>query len=68
MGTENDRVIVYPDIAGQYRWRRMAGNHRKISASGEAFFDLSTAKRAAERANPGVEIVVEVETEENEDQ
>ena len=55
----NDRVVVYKDASGLYRWRRVAANNRKISASGESFSDHYGAVRAAERANPGFTAVTE---------
>jgi len=54
-----DRVTVYRDNDGQWRWRRnAAGNYEKIAASGEAFSSKTAAVDAAERANRGTTIVV----------
>lgn len=48
-----DRLDVYEDRAGEWRWRRVAeGNNEPISASNEWFATEYNARRAAERANP----------------
>lgn len=39
---------VYADSGGKWRWRLIAGNGRRVAASGESFYDRSGAKRAAE--------------------
>ena len=65
-----DVVQVYLDDAGQYRWRRVAGNGRRLAASGEAFYDKHSAVRAAYRANPdtiadGATVKVQIEDEDD---
>jgi hypothetical protein len=32
-----DRVKVYKDKSGEYRWTRRAGNNQKVSNSGDGF-------------------------------
>ncbi len=39
---------IYPDSAGNYRWRLIANNNVKVASSGEAFYNASGAKEAAE--------------------
>lgn len=34
---ERDRVHVYLDAVGEWRWKRTAGNHRIIADSGEGY-------------------------------
>lgn len=51
-----ERLIVYPDGAGRYRWKKLAGNNRTISTSGQSFSGKYEAGRAAQDANPGVPI------------
>jgi uncharacterized protein YegP (UPF0339 family) len=45
-----DRIEVYQDRAGGWRWRRVAPNGRYIATSGEAYTRKWSAKRAARRA------------------
>mgnify|MGYP002137081339 CR=1 FL=1 len=46
---------VYPDAAGNFRWRAKSSNGQKVASSGEAFASKSNAERAAEnvRDNAG---------------
>jgi uncharacterized protein YegP (UPF0339 family) len=51
---------IYPDTAGNYRWRLKAANGQKVATSGESFDSRSNAKRAAENVKQnaaGAEIV-----------
>lgn len=50
-----DRLDVYEDSAGEWRWRVVAGNGRVIAASGESFASAWNAKRAGIGANPTVD-------------
>lgn len=52
-----DTVEVYPDEAGNWRWRRLAPNGRIISTSGESFDGRFEAERSARRANPDGKLV-----------
>jgi uncharacterized protein YegP (UPF0339 family) len=52
-----DRVVIYRDSAGGWRWRRQAGNNRIIADSGEAYTRRDDASDAARRANPGAVVV-----------
>jgi uncharacterized protein YegP (UPF0339 family) len=55
-----DKVVVYRDDAGEWRWKREnTGNHEVDGVSGESFDSHNNAVRAAENANPGVEIEVQ---------
>lgn len=53
-----DKVEVYKDSALQWRWRRIAPNGEIISDSGEGYVLKFSARRAAQRVNPDVEITV----------
>lgn len=50
MGKDNDRVEVFRDTAGEWRWRVVAGNGRIIASSGESFTRKWSARRAGRRA------------------
>lgn len=52
------RAVVYEDAAGEYRWHRVAGNGEVTADSSEGYTKLSDAVEAAERENPGLEIVI----------
>jgi uncharacterized protein YegP (UPF0339 family) len=43
------RFDVFQDVAGNFRWRLIAGNGEKVASSGEAFANRSNALRAAKR-------------------
>lgn len=44
------KVVVYPDRAGKWRWRLVAGNGQIIADSGEGYSRRWSAWRAARRA------------------
>jgi uncharacterized protein YegP (UPF0339 family) len=49
---DNDRVEVYRDAAGEYRWRRVDGdNGRIVSVSSEGYANGSYAMLAARSYN-----------------
>lgn len=50
-----DRVDLYRDDAGEWRWRRWSSSD-KVSESGEGYTHKADARAQAERLNPGVEI------------
>lgn len=41
------KCIIYPDAAGEYRWKFVARNGRIIACSGEGFTTRYGATRAA---------------------
>lgn len=49
------RYQYFKDKAGQWRWRLLAANGRKVAVSGESFASRAHAERAARnvRANAG---------------
>lgn len=51
MSTSGDTVEVYRDVSGEWRWRRIAANHRIIATSGEGYVSLDHAIEMAERVN-----------------
>lgn len=51
--TDNgDRVTVYQDAAGEWRWRRRSPNGRTVADGGEGYARKDGALRAARRSNP----------------
>jgi len=52
---------IYPDSAGNYRWRLVSSNGQTVASSGESFDSKSNARRAAEnvKANAGAAEVVD---------
>ena len=57
-GQKADRVDVYKDIKGQWRWRRVAPNNRIVSVWGESSRWQSSALRSAKRCNPSCEVTL----------
>jgi uncharacterized protein YegP (UPF0339 family) len=49
-----DETEIYEDKAGEWRWRRKAGNHEIIADSGEGYESRPGAIRAANRVFPPV--------------
>jgi len=54
----NDRVTVYKDAAGEWRWRRSADNGRIISGSEEGYQDRAYAFDIARDLNSDVSSIV----------
>jgi uncharacterized protein YegP (UPF0339 family) len=50
-----DRVEIYPDAAGEWRWRRLATNGEVVSDSGEGYVRKTDAIGAAHAVNVDVE-------------
>lgn len=50
-----DRIDIYRDTAGWWRWRRIAPNGEPLSGPQESFTRRADAERAAERANPDLQ-------------
>jgi len=48
-----DRVEIYADASGQYRWRRKAPNGRIVADSGESYTRAGDCLEAAERVFKG---------------
>jgi uncharacterized protein YegP (UPF0339 family) len=46
-----DRIVVFADQGGLWRWHRKAANGEIISDSGQGYAHISTATIAARRAN-----------------
>ncbi|HKP90627.1 MAG TPA: YegP family protein [Thermoleophilaceae bacterium] len=44
------RYETYKDSGGNYRWRLIAPNGRKVASSGESFSSQTAAKRAVQTA------------------
>ncbi len=56
-----DKVHVYTDSAGEFRWRRVAANGQIVAAAGEGFERRDYAELAAMRYNPECELVLDDE-------
>lgn len=50
--TPGRRAVVYRDAKGEWRWRVIAGNNRKVGDSGEGYKQRAYAVDAAANANP----------------
>jgi uncharacterized protein YegP (UPF0339 family) len=48
-----DRVKVFRDEKGEWRWQRSAANGKVVSVSGEGYRDKEYAIDMAEQLNPG---------------
>lgn len=57
----SDRVEVYRDDAGEWRWRRFAGNGELVSESGEGYANKSHAVTQAVKLNDEPDMVVTIE-------
>lgn len=53
-----DKVEVYEDAVGEWRWHRKAGNGEILSASSEGYRDRDHAVEQAVALNPDVEVEV----------
>ena len=53
----NDKVHVYKDRGGEWRWRRRAANGLNIAVSGEGYVNHSHALRMAQTLNPGIPLL-----------
>ncbi len=47
---DGHKLIVFPDISGEHRWRLEAGNNKIQASSGEGFTRRDDAVRAAQTA------------------
>jgi uncharacterized protein YegP (UPF0339 family) len=54
-----DKVEVYSDAAGEWRWVRVAPNGRKLADSGEGYGHRSDCMDMARRVNGGDVLYVE---------
>jgi uncharacterized protein YegP (UPF0339 family) len=58
MNPENDRVEVFEDEDGEFRWRRVdKDNGQPVSGGGEGYRAKADALEAAATLNPEVELV-----------
>ncbi len=46
----NDKIEIFQDKAGEWRWHRQAANGEIIASSGEGYTRQEDAQRAADRA------------------
>lgn len=53
-----DRVIVYRDAAGLWRWRRLAGNNKNVGRSEQGYRSKWYCKQVARLRNLGVPVTV----------
>lgn len=58
MNPDNDRVEVYKDPVGEWRWRRIdTGNGQNVANSGEGYEHREYAAESAAELNPGAPVV-----------
>lgn len=61
----NDRLEVFEDAEGMWRWRRVDGGNGKIVAtSGEGYVSQDYCREAATTYNAGIIAITELEVEE----
>ena len=53
-----DKVNVYKDAAGEWRWERRAANNEKIANSGEGYKNIGHCIKMAKRINTDANIFV----------
>lgn len=56
-----DRVKVFRDGTGEWRWQRKAANGEIVSVSGEGYQNKEHAINMAEQLNPGRTLLIEGE-------
>lgn len=54
-----DRVRVYRDAKGEWRWQAIARNNEVVADSGEGYVDQSWAAEAAALAFPKVRVLLD---------
>lgn len=54
-----DRVRVYRDEKGEWRWQALARNNEIVAGSQEGYVDESWAAEAAKRAFPKVRVLLD---------
>ena len=54
---EADKVIVFRDASGEWRWKRVAANGEIVADSGEGYVHRQDCEAGA--ARQGVEVAVE---------
>ncbi len=52
-----DKVEIYQDEKGEYRWRRKSPNGEPVSTSGEGYVSHEYIKGRAAQLNPGCLII-----------
>jgi uncharacterized protein YegP (UPF0339 family) len=55
-----DRIEIYKDKAGEFRWRRVARNGRIVADSGEGYVSATNAIRAV-KSRYGNEITIDIQ-------
>jgi len=61
----SERIEVYKDMAGEWRWRRIAGNGLNIANSSEGYKNLTHCLEMAQHVN-GESVSVVVDGDETE--
>lgn len=54
---KGDRYVLFTDASGEVRWRRIAGNGRRVARSVQGYKRFRTAVDAVFRQAPDVEVV-----------
>lgn len=55
----SEKVEVYRDAQGEWRWRRKEGNGEIVSTSGEGYLHKYWCVEIAKRLNPDAEFEIE---------
>lgn len=50
----SDKLYIYRDKSGEYRWRRVASNGQNVSVPGEGFTTKYSAIRSGVRKNKDI--------------
>jgi uncharacterized protein YegP (UPF0339 family) len=55
-----DKVVLYPSrkVAGQWGWRYVAANGRRVAVAGELYYNKAHAERMVNKLFPGVAVEV----------
>ena len=56
---DNDRVIIYKDELGEWRWKRVAGNNEIIACSGEGYKSLNHCLKMVRRCNSYIDLDIQ---------
>lgn len=59
----SERVYVYQDESGEWRWRKVAANGRVVGASEEGYVNKAYAMERAVEENPDATVALATEEE-----
>lgn len=55
------RFVIYRRLFGQWRWKLLAGNNRKIAHGGESFHNLADCEASVELVRGSSDARIEIE-------